>query len=108
CAELAEATQTHPASLYRVMRALASSGIFVEEVDGRFGLTPLAETLRSDVPDCMRAFAVMVGESPAWQAWGNVLHSVRTGQSAFEHVFGLELFQYFSQHPDAAAVFDAG
>jgi hypothetical protein len=48
--DLATATGTHPSSLHRLLRALASVGIFTEDADGRFGLTPLAEPLRSDQP----------------------------------------------------------
>src|SRR5919199_6846000 len=54
--ELAEATGAHAPTLYRLLRALASVGIFIE-TDGRFGLTPLAEYLRTDTPGSLRAFA---------------------------------------------------
>ena len=60
--ELALATKTHASSLYRVMRALASAGIFAEDEKGRFMLTPIADTLRSDVPGSLRAWAILVLE----------------------------------------------
>jgi len=55
---LAQATGMHAPSLYRVLRALASVGVFAEDEHGRFALTPLAATLRSDVPGSLRAFAI--------------------------------------------------
>jgi DNA-binding IclR family transcriptional regulator len=61
--ELAVATSTHAPSLYRVLRALASVGVFAEDDRGRFALTPLAATLRSDGPGSLRAWAtVQLGE----------------------------------------------
>lgn len=59
--ELAEATGTHASALYRILRALASIGVFAEQTDGRFGLTPLAEYLRTDVPGSLRSWAMLIG-----------------------------------------------
>jgi O-methyltransferase/methyltransferase family protein len=103
---LAEATQTHAGALYRVLRALASVGIFVEDEAGCFRLTPLAEPLCTDTPGSLRAFAIMLGAPEHWHAWEGMLHSVSTGQPAFDHVFGVPLFQYFPAHPEAARIFD--
>jgi hypothetical protein len=80
---------------------------FTEDTDGRFALTPLAEGLRTDAPGSLRAYAVMLGEDWHWRAWGELLHSVRIGQSAFEHTFGRDVFGYFGEHPEAARVFNA-
>jgi hypothetical protein len=68
--------------------ALAGLGVFSERADGTFALIPLAESLRSDVPGSVRAFAIMMGGEGVWRSWGEVLHSVRTGQPAFDHVLG--------------------
>jgi len=106
CTALAEATQTQPDALYRVLRALASVSIFAEDEDRRFRLTPLSEHLRTDAPGSLRAFAVMLGGQEHWRAWEGILHTVKTGQPAFEHVFGTPPFQYFEAHPDAARIFD--
>ena len=102
--ELASATGTHANSLFRVLRALASMGIFTEQ-DGRFALTPLAEPLRSNVPGSMRAMAIMLGEEHQ-RAWGNILHSVRTGETAFDHVYGMHCFEYLEQNPESGATFN--
>ena len=104
CAELAAATKVHAPSLHRVLRALASIGLFADDAQGRFALTPLAELLRSDAPGSLRAYAIMNGERWVWQSWGDIEHSVRTGQPAFEHVFGASLFDYYTAHPEAGRV----
>ncbi len=104
--ELAAATGTHPSSLYRVLRALASVGVFAEDEHGRFALTPLATTLRSDVPGSLRAWAIVQLGGEHYQAWGELMHSVRTGEIAFDHVFGTGVWQYRAQHPEHAKHFD--
>jgi hypothetical protein len=103
--DLAAATQTGPRPLYRLLRALASLGIFAEDDQHRFTLTPLAECLRSDVPGSVRSLAIVRGE---WQyaSWGQLLHSVQTGQCAFEKTFGMPLFEYLSQNPEQGRLFD--
>jgi hypothetical protein len=68
--QLAAATTTHPDSLHRLLRALASLGIFAETEDGRFTLTVLAQCLRSDAPDSMRNWARLLGLPLFWQSWG--------------------------------------
>lgn len=105
--DLAEATGTHAASLGRVLRLLASEGVFEELEPGRFALTALAEPLRSDAQQSLRARAVFDGEACNWQAWSNLLQSVVTGSSAFEHTHGSPTFAYFERHPQIAARFDA-
>ncbi len=104
--ELAEATDTDAASLYRVMRAMASVGIFVENDRSQFSLTPLGETLRSDVSGSLRAWVLMQSGEENYQAWGHLMHSVQTGEPAFGHVFGMGQWQYRAQNPEAAKVFD--
>lgn len=106
--QLAGSTQTHGGALYRVLRALASIEIFAEDDEGRFRLTPLAECLRSTTPRSLHAFAVMLGEPEHWRVWGDFLHSVRTGQPAFDHVFGMPQFRYFAAHPESGRLFNEG
>jgi O-methyltransferase domain/Dimerisation domain len=106
CDELAVETSVHAPSLHRVMRALAGLGIFCEEQDGRFALTPLAEPLRSDAERSVRDWAVMRGEEFVWRPWGAILESVRTGASAFRHVFEKGPFEYLQQDQEAAQIFD--
>ncbi len=105
--ELAGVTGSHPSSLYRVLRLLASEGVFEELEEGRFTLTPLAEPLRSDAPDSLRARAVFDGEEWNWHPWGNLLHSTKTGGSAFDCTYGVAVFDYLKETPEAATSFDS-
>jgi hypothetical protein len=100
--ELAQASSAHPPSLYRLLRMLAGAGVFAEDEPGRFMLTPLAATLRTDTPDSVRDWALFIAAPPVWAAWGVLLHSIRTGESAFEHAFGMPLFKYMSDHSELA------
>lgn len=104
--ELAAATGTHAPSLQRVLRALASVGVFARTDEGRFALTPLAATLRSDVPGSLRAFATVELGEEHYPAWGDLLHSVRTGEIAFDHHFGMPVWEFFERHPENAATFN--
>src|ERR1700728_2374727 len=77
--ELAAKTGMHRLSLYRVLRALASVGVFVEEPPATFALTPAAALLKNDVPGSQRAMALMLGEEH-YHAWGELVYSVKTGR----------------------------
>jgi SAM-dependent methyltransferase len=105
-AQLAAATKTHADSLYRVLRTLASMGVFAEEEDLHFRLTPAAELLRSGVPGSMRGHAEAAGEEWMWRPWGALLHSVTTGETAFDHLYGKNTFDWFKEHPAAAQLAD--
>ena len=104
--ELADATSTNPGALYRLLRALASVGVFAEGPPRRFSLTPLAEPLRSEVPGSKRALALMSGDEQ-FRTWAEIEYSIRTGRIAFDHVFGKPIFDYLGEHPDKARIFDA-
>ena len=106
--ELARAVNVHPEALYRVLRALASLGIFAERPDGQFELTPLAEPLQTEVPTSVRARVSWAGEKWWWQVWGDLLYSVRTNKTAFDEVHGMPLFDYFRQNPETAEAFSSG
>lgn len=103
---LAEATDAHPGALYRVLRALASMGVFAETESRHFRLTPLAEPLQSDTPNSVRDFAIMFGSDWHNKAWSNLLQSVRTGEPAFDHAFGTDLFEHLNAHPEHFEVFN--
>ena len=85
--DLAERTNTNSSALYRVLRALASVGIFAQDETLRFSSTPLADLLRSDTPGTQRSIAIMMG-SEFYAAWGELLHSVRTGEPGFRKRYG--------------------
>lgn len=88
-----------------MLRALASIGVFTEARPETFAITPLAALLRTGTPDSMRALAIMYAEEQ-YRAWGDILHSVRTRETAFEKQFGTSYFAYLAQHPEADRVFN--
>lgn len=104
--DLAAECGAHPPALYRLLRALASLGVFAERREQRFELTPLAQPLRSDVPESKRAMVLMTGEEQ-YRAWGELLYCVTTGKKGFDRVFDKPLFDYLAQRPEQAALFDA-
>jgi ubiquinone/menaquinone biosynthesis C-methylase UbiE len=105
-AELATITDTHAHSLRRLLRALATIGVLNEVGEDKFSLTPLSETLRTDVPGslCSTAVSELGGENYA--AWGELLHSVKTGEVAFDHVFGMNLWESLERNPEDARIFN--
>jgi ubiquinone/menaquinone biosynthesis C-methylase UbiE len=103
--ELAKASKTHPPSLYRLMRALASVGIFCEGADGRFSMTSIAECLL-DRPGSQYAVALTMGDEH-YRAWGDLLYSIQTGKPAFDHLYGKPIFDYLSENAEPAKIFDA-
>jgi hypothetical protein len=105
--ELAEATHADASSLGRLLRALASLGIFAEDSTGRYRQTALSDTLRSDHPESLRPLAMMLGTHFMWRPCGALDEAVRTGQPSFEHAYGAPFFDYMATHPDDAAVFNA-
>lgn len=105
--ELAARTETHAPSLYRMLRTLASVGVFAETADRKFELTPVAALLRSDAPNSMRDFVILMGEDWMWQAWGELMYSVQTGGVAFEKVQGMNSFEFHRQNEESGKIFNA-
>ncbi len=106
--EIAAEVGAHPQSLNRVMRLLASAGIFNEEENGRFSLAPLGTLLRSDVPGSMRAAVMLFSGERIQRAWGELEYCVNTGRPAFRKLYpdAADTFATFSQDPESAAAFD--
>ena len=105
--ELARAIGAHAPSLHRVLRGLVALGVCSEERDGRFGLGELGDALRADAPRSQRGEALLCGEERAG-AWGGLLHSVMTGETAFDHVFGTSAWEHREQHPELEECLQAG
>jgi len=103
---LAKASKTHKSSLYRILRFLASHGLFRENEDGRFDHTPLSAALRTDAPGSYRAGAQLYHY--LFAGWDGLHHSVQTGEPGFNKVFGAPLFDHIQAHPELGPVFDAG
>jgi hypothetical protein len=106
--DLATRTGTHAPSLYRVLRTLSAAGVFAEQVDGRFALTPMGEYLRTDVKGSLRSVADFFGSDWSWRAWGQLLEAVGTGRIAFDGLFGEPVFDYLARHPEESAGFNEG
>lgn len=105
-AALANATGTHEGNRYRLLRALASLGVFSEPDPGIFGPTELSAYLLSNDPRTLYNLARIIGPAQ-WKAAGELLYSVRTGEPAFEHLFGKDMWRYFSEDdPEAGALFN--
>jgi hypothetical protein len=106
-AAVAEQVGAHAPFVHRMLRTLASVGVFAETPNGRFRLTPAAATLRSGVPGSLRDFALMMVDDYNWAAWGALLHGVQTGGVAFDHVHGQRFFDYLVAHPEKQQQFAA-
>src|SRR6266849_213662 len=104
--ELARLTGTLATSLRRVLRLLASVGILVEQENGSFALTPIGDCLRSDVPGSFRSAALLLTGNMEWGAWGDLPHSVETGEPDFHNFLGMDSFTYLEKHPEEGAMFD--
>jgi len=102
--ELAPLVGAHAPSLYRLLRALASLGIFAEEDSGRFVMTPMADKLRKESDKSLWAAAIMMGEEH-YTAWGRLIDGVRTGKTSFNLQYGEGVFDYFEKHPEPARIF---
>jgi hypothetical protein len=107
CDELAREVGADPQSLYRVLRLLASIGVFVQAAPRSFELTALGETLRSDTPGSVRNFAITETAPGHWQPWGRLEESIRTGQPMARAALGMELFEWYAQNPGEADFFNA-
>ena len=105
--ELARMVGADPRALYRVLRLLASIGVFAQVTPGTFGLTPLGGTLRSDAPDSVRNFAITETAPGHWLPWGRLPESVQSGQPMAREALGSELFDWYAQNPEEAGYFNA-
>ena len=104
-AELAAATGMHAPSLRRMLRGLAAWGVLTEKRDGRFASTPLSDYFRSDKPG-LRNMTIMLSEE-GYQAWGELMYTLRTGKPAYEHLYGKSHFERLAEDPEMAAHFNA-
>ena len=105
--ELAEQTACDARSLYRLLRALATAGVYQELDAQRFANTAMGEALRAGAPESVAGHAAFIGRPYYWQAWSALLHSVRTGENAFRSVHGQDVWEYRAAHPEESTIFDA-
>ena len=104
--ELAVATTAHPEALYRLLRALAAAGVLHESHGRRFSLTSMGQYLRRDISGSRHAWATFSGRPSYWAAWGHLRHSVCSGENAFKHAQGADVWEYRTQNPVESEIFD--
>jgi hypothetical protein len=102
--DLAELTHADRSTLRRIMRGLVAVGVLRQTGRGLFELSEVGEYLRKDFPGSLGVMAVCSEES--YLAWGHLLHTATTGETAFDHVFGVDRYQYLQQNREAAGSFN--
>src|SRR5262245_53527609 len=106
-AELAAATETHEPSLRRLLRALTCLDVVAEPAAGVFELAACGHHLRAEVPDSIRAAALLFTSDEMWRSWSQLEYSVRTGNIAWDHAIGTSVFEFMDRHPEQSGVFNA-
>ena len=104
--DVAAGVGSDPDATYRLLRACAAFGVFREGADGRFGLTPLANGLRSGTPDSMLPVILMLGDPHYQGPWGQLADTVETGTPGAETAFGTPMWDYLDDDPEFAATFN--
>ena len=105
-ADLADAVSADEDTLHRLLRALATVGVYDEKPDGTYANTSLGEGLRSDLAGSLRPLARTLQDPAMWAAWGSLSDSVRTGQNAFEALHGIDMWTHRQGHPEHNAIFN--
>jgi hypothetical protein len=103
--ELATKVGAHAPSLYRVMRMLASVGVFSEEPGSKFALTPVGETLKTDARGSMRAMAMMLGDEWSMNAYTRMADCIRTGVDGVTMAYGKPIFDLLAERPEQCETF---
>jgi O-methyltransferase domain/Dimerisation domain len=104
--ELAAATGTNEDALYRVLRALASVGVFDEVEPRRFALTPAADILRKDAPRSIHDVVLFIADPLHMRIYADAIESLRTGKPASEKTLGKPMFEWFAEHPEYSSTFN--
>jgi O-methyltransferase/methyltransferase family protein len=103
---IAEASGAHPGSLYRLLRALATVGVFREDDNKEFSLTPIGACLTSDAVASRRNWARYIGRPGHWQVWGNLFHSIKSGEASYHVTHRMDSWAYRKNNADEQASFD--
>lgn len=105
CFQLAAACGANVEALSRLMRALASNGIFAADAGGKYALTPMAECLREDSADSVKAMSLGTG-NVFFSSMSELLHAVKSGEPGFNKAIGMPVFEYLGSRPDEGKIFD--
>jgi hypothetical protein len=104
--DLASETGSDAGTLYRLLRALAATGVLDEQAQRVFGLTQLGDGLRSDSPMSVAGWTAYIGRPYFWEAWAHLVDSVRSGENAFRIVHGTDIWTFRSTRPEELAIFN--
>jgi O-methyltransferase domain/Dimerisation domain len=104
--EIAPACGAQSSSLYRLLRTVGGFGLVAEDASGRFALTPLGATLRSDAPGRARSAVRILTGPVGWRSLGELLHAVKTGDPAMDKAYGQSIFEYLQSAPEDATLFN--
>lgn len=105
--DIAKSIGANQKAVHRLMRALASMGVFAETAPGTYALTPVSQLLRSNVPGSMRDMAVMITSPSHWLPWGKLEDTIKKGISVADEVFGKPLWDYFRDNEEEGRIFNA-
>jgi hypothetical protein len=94
-------------ALYRVLRALASLKVFRETAPRTFANTPISEQIRTDVPGSARDMVIFIANPLHLRVFGELMHSIESGETAFKKVTGLDAFEFFRQNTEENREFNA-
>ena len=100
--ELAKQTGAVENALFRLMRALVGIGVFAENNNGGYELTPMSSALLSDMPVSLRPYLLLLGDRSWWNSWGNLHYSIMTDKPAIDHTLGMTYSEYLDTQPDLA------
>lgn len=106
--EIAREVDANPETLYRLLRAAAGCGLLVESSPRHFGLTPLGDCLRTDVPGSLRDFVIAECAPGHWLPWGRLYDAVKTGRSLASDILGMNVWEYYAKNHDEALSFARG
>jgi hypothetical protein len=104
--EIAAATETHAPSIYRILRTLASGGVFRETENRTFENTDRSDVLRGGVPGSLKYAVIFMSEPWHFNAWSNMMHSAKTGETAWKKTYGVEVFDWFAANPSESEIFN--
>jgi hypothetical protein len=104
--DIASEIEADPEVTYRLLRALAAVGVFREESEQAFSLTPVGEGLLADTPGSLRDSAIWLGQESNWNSWGKLILGVKSGENVFPQVYGTDVWEYRAKQPEVSAMFD--
>jgi hypothetical protein len=104
--DLAAAVGADADALRRLLRALIARGIFRQRRDGRYDLTPLADTLRRDAEVSVAGWARWLGSPQHREHWSHFTDAIRTGRAVIPELRGKPTFEYLADEQELGEIFN--